>query len=108
MGARLSNAMFPIHTTVSRPPDVVFCSAPLKSSHLGYLLRTVRDRLMRPLVIVPMLPGTQGLGGVCDAVERRVTPTRFFVDAMTALHLAVLFRPPRDDVTRADAGFLHG
>lgn len=58
-------------------------------------------------MVGPPLPVTKAGLGVCTVRERMAVPEFFAIDAMTALDLAVLLRPPRFDVSVAHAGGLH-
>ena len=74
------------------------CSAPLKSSHLGCLLRpkldwaSIAQRLMRPLLIVPLHPVPNDPSGLLECLKHVLPDTLFFETAKEPLNNPVLLR----------------
>src|SRR5690242_14701154 len=60
------------------------------------------------LVVVRHLPGLERAGRRVEVGEALAAPELLVVDAMTALHLAVLLRPARADVAMFNPSRLHG
>src|SRR5574337_241344 len=73
-------------------------SAPLKSSHLGCLLRpkldgaSIAQRLMRPLLVVPLHPVPNDPSGRLECLKHVLPDTLFFETAKEPFNNPVLLR----------------
>jgi len=83
---------------------MIDCSAPLKSSHLGCLLRPkldwalIRQRLMRPLLVVPLQPVPNDSSGLLEGLKHVLPNTLFFETAKEPFdHPVLLRRVGRDE-----------
>ena len=58
-------------------------------------------------MIVAALPGQEGLGSWCEALEGGTAPKFFFIHTVTAFNFAVLLRAPGFDIAQPHPGLLH-
>jgi hypothetical protein len=79
-----------------------------RREHRGQLLhgRTATEGHRETLVVVPVLPGDEGITGGVEVLTGVAAPELFRVDPMAAFDLAVLLRPSRSNVAEPNAEFL--